>query len=471
VEGFTLPERADLERAAEIERLYRERFKDVWTPLTFRAPTSADINWRSAVASLAEAFTFWIPTAKGASALAASRGFRIPVLTTERTAAAARGVKLPRVPGDFFELHYVEPRKVGESVRGAFVGQGVGEGAAVRGGPGNWEAVFARAGQPGPGWAFEWASMTYRDVADWLKKLPSLGLRTELKPRVTRFTEVRGFAREFEPPRLEAPRLEPPTREPRGREVKIEWGGDKPPTREIPTRETLGGEVPGTRPEGGGVPETGAEGARGAPKAVESGIGLRTLEKVAQVEEELVRPVRAELPVGQPVRMAAPVEEGRGVERGVEPLRVETPVAIEVPVAERALKQLEDARVVEWPVEVPFRELGFVYLPLDVRVRDFAALLTYPFEARTFEAPVASVSELEVERAYEGPRVRELETPRYGTRTAEYGGGRADSFSTPPPPPYAVRGGYDGGSGSGYVLRRPYRLVRRGWRVYEALRL
>jgi hypothetical protein len=127
---------------------------------------------------------------------------------------------------------------------------------------------------------------------------------------------------------------------------------------------------------------------------------------------------------------------------------------------------------VTWPVEVPFRELGFVYLP-DVRIRDLETPLTYPFELRTFETPVASVSELEAERAYEGPRVRELESPRYGTRVAEYGGGREGGFPTPPPPapPQYVRGGYGGGDGSGYVLRRPYRLVRRGWRVFEALRI
>ena len=459
-----------------MQRLYAERFRDVWTPLTFRAPTSADINWRTALATGAEVFTFWIPTVKGVSALAASRGLRVPVLTTERTVTAGRGVRLPSLPGDFFEIHYVEPRRPPGSFTAAFVGQGVGEGAAVRGTPGNWQAVFARyAGQPAPGWAFEFASMTYRDVADWLKKLPSLGLRTELKPRVMRFTEVRGFAREYKPPRFEPPRVEPPTREPPGREVKIEWGGGKEtPTLEAPRSEAPGG---GTRPEGGGV-EVRTE--RGAPKG-EAGLetresgggGAHVVSKVAQVEEELVGSVRGEVPVPS-VKAAGKGEVGLEAQRIPGEAPAVVPIkAAEVPAVRGVVFMPLEGYEVTWPVEVPFREVGFVYLPLDVRVKDFATPLTYPFELRTFEAPSASVSELETAREFETPATRALETPRYGTRTAEYGGGREGGFPTPPPPapPRYVRGGYGGGGGSGYMAHRPARFLRRGWRVFEVLRI
>jgi len=468
VQGFTLPERQSLERAAELQRIYGEKFSDVWTPLTFRAPTSSDINWRTALATGAEVFTFWIPTVKGVSALAASRGLRIPVLTTERTVTAGRGVRLPSLPGDFFEIHYVEPRRPPGSFTAAFVGQGVGEGAAVRGTPGNWQAVFARsAGQPAPGWAFEFASMTYRDVADWLKRLPSLGLRTELKPRVMRFTEVRGFAREYKPPRFEPPRVEPPTREPPGREVKVEWGGGKEaPIRETPTREAPRSETPGSEVRSG----------RGAPKG-EAGLetreagggGVRTVAKVAQVEEELVGSVRGEVPVTS-VKVAGKGEVGLETHRIPGEAPVVAPIkAAEVPAVRAPVLEVYE---VTWPVEVPFREVGFVYLP-DVRIRDFATPLTYPFELRTFEAPSASVSELETEREVETPTTRVAELPRYGTRVAEYGGGREGGFPTPPPPapPRYVRGGYGGGGGSGYMAHRPARFLRRGWRVFEVLRI
>ena len=446
IEGFTLPERQALERVAEVQRLYAERFADVWTPLTLRAPTTEDVNWRTAVATATETFTFWIPVAKGAAALAAARGLRIPGLTAERTVATGYGIRSPRVPGDYFEIHYVEPRKVAETVKGALVAEGVGEGVAVRGGPGHWEFALARsAGKPEPGWAFEFATVTYRDVAEWLRRIPSIGIRTELRPRVLRFTEVRGFARDLpEPPRLEPPRFEP---KPRGREVKVEWREPpKPPARESPRAE----------------PET----PRPATKVVE-----RAVAKVAQVEEELVRPVRVELPVAQPVRTATKVAEEVGeVQRVSGETTAVAPVGLSAP-AKRPLatERLVEGRAVEWPVEVPTRELGYVYIPM--WSRDFAVPLTYPFEVRAAEMP-AVYAAYETERKTARPDVLIAETSSRSVRTA--GTQRtADAFPAPPPPapPRLVRGGYGGGVGSAYMAHRPPRVVRRGWRVYELLRI
>jgi hypothetical protein len=454
VQGFTLSERQELERVGEIQRLYGERFSDVWTPLTFRAPTERDLSWRTAVATAAEAFTFWIPVARGATALAAARGLRIPVLTAERTAASARGVRLPKVPGDYFEVHYVEPRKVSEVARGVFVGQGVGEGFAVRGGPGNWEAVFARsAGLPAPGWAFEAASITYRDVADWFKKLPSISIRTEMKPRAVRVAEVRGFARDLpEPPRFEAQPREPP----KGREVKVEWGetrgspefGDRPPTRESETK------APG----------------RGLAETEETAGGQRVVLKTAQVEEELVRPVRVELPVAQPVRTAAKAAEETEAQRVSGEAPAVAPVRLSAPAGRTlAAERLVEERVAEWPVEVPMRELGYVYIP--TWSRGFAVSLTYPFEVRAVETPVASTA-YEAEQEAARYDVWTAETPSRSVRTAETQR-TADAFPTPPPPapPRFVVGGYGGGGGSAYMAHRPSRGARRGWRVYELLRI
>jgi hypothetical protein len=460
VQGFTFPERQELERVGETQRLYGEKFRDVWTPLTFRAPTERDLSWRTAVATGAEALTFWIPVAKGATALAAARGFKVPVLTVERTATSARGIRLPRVSGDYFEIHYVEPGKVGGGVKTAFVGQGVGEGFAVRSGPGNWEAVLARsAGPPAPGWAFEGVALTYRDVADWFKRLPSIGIRTEVKPKTVRFTEVRGFARDLlEPPRFETPPREPP----KGREVKIEWAetrgtpevGDKSPTRERPKHSE---------------PPSGDELA----KADDVGGGQRAVLKVAQVEEELVRPVRVELPVASPVQTAAKVAEEVGEVRRVSgEAPAVAPVKLSAP-AERpqVAERLVEERVVEWPVETPLRGFDLVYIPATWS-RDFATPLTYPFEVRAVETPI-SATELERERELETARsdVWTAETPSRSVRTAETQR-TADTFPTPPPPapPRYVRGGYGGGGGSAYMAYRPPR-GRRGWRVYELLRI
>jgi hypothetical protein len=452
VQGFTLSERQELERVGEIQRLYGERFRDVWTPLTFRAPTERDLSWRTAVATGAEAFTFWIPAAKGAAAFAAARGLRIPILTAERTAASARGVKLPKVSGDYFEIHYVEPGKAGGGVKTAFVGQGVGEGFAVRGGPGNWEAVLARsAGPPAPGWAFEAASITYRDVADWFKRLPSIGIRTEIKPKTIRVTEVRGFARDLpEPPRFE------PGEPPKGREVKIEWGGspefgDRPPTRESETK------APG----------------RGLAETEETAGGQRVVLKTAQVGEELVRPVRVELPVAQPVRTVAKVAEEVGeVQRVSGETPAVAPVKLSAP-AERPLatERFVEEHTAEWPATVPMRELGYVYIPM--WSRDFATPLTYPFEVRNIEMPI-STTELERERELETARsdVWTAETPSSSTQVVETQR-TADVFPTPPPPvpPRFVGGGYGDGSGSAYMAHRSPRGARRGWRVYERLRI
>jgi hypothetical protein len=458
IQGFTLPEWQALERAAETQRLYAERFVDVWTPLTFRAPKAEDYNWRTAVATAAEAFTFWIPVAKGAAALAAARGVKVPGLTVEKTAAAGRAVKLSKVPGDYFEIHYVEPRKLDKTVRGVFVGQGVGEGVAIRGAPGHWEAVVARsAGKPAPGWAFEFATVAYRDVAEWLKRIPSIGIKTEVKPKALRFTEVRGFARDLEPSKFETPRFE--HKPPRGREVKVEWAETREPSQ------------PRAAPERSPAHET----PRASVRAEEV---QRTVAKVARVEEELVRPVRAELPVAQPVKTHATgvatlrMEEGPRAElqrvSGESPFA--TPVKASAP-AVRALERMLEERELMWPAAVPFRELGFVYTPATWS-REFATPLTYPFDMRTFETPAVS--------AYEASR--ETETSRYGAWTAEVPGRRlravetagrqaTGGFASPPPPRPYVRGGWYGGRESAHASHRPPRLFRRGWRVYEVLRI
>ncbi len=468
IQGFTLPERWQLERAAETQRLYAERFEDVWTPLSFRAPTERDVSWRTAVATAAEAFTFWIPVAKGATALAAARGLNVPLLTAEKTVTTGRGVRLPRVPGDYFEVHYVEPRKVAETVRSAFVAEGVGEGVAIRGKPGHWELVFARsAKQPKPGWVFEFATVTYRDVAEWLRKIPSIGIPAELRPRVVRFAEVRGFARDlpgFESPRFEPPKFEPP----RGREVKVEWA--EPPKERPPVREPPPKAEPPAR-----EPKSVAELSRREPKTVAEGV-QRAVAKVTQAEEELVRPIRAELPMAQTVKTrlaTAPKAEEEPQRAARSETRVET-APVEIPVKTRAVDvpRLEE-RVVTWPVETPARELGPVYIP--TWTYEFTTPAIYPFEIRNFETPVrelevAGERELETARydvwAAETPErgVRTAETPRYGWRTAE-------GFAAPPPPPAYVRGGYGWGRESAHALHRPPRLMRRGWRVYEVLRI
>ncbi len=198
--------------------------------------------------------------------------------------------------------------------------------------------------------------------------------------------------------------------------------------------------------------------------------------KVAQVEEELVRPIRAEVPVAQPVKTrlaAAPKAEeelARRAERA-EAAPVEMPVkapagrvaAVEAP-------RLEE-RVVTWPVETPARELGPVYIP--AWRYEFTAPAIYPFELRTFETPVR-IFETSAERGLEVARYDAwtAEVPGRGVRTVETGRWRtAEGFATPPPPPAYVRGGYGWGRGSAHVLHRPPRLVRRGWRVYELLRI
>ena len=468
VQGFTLPEWQQLERAAEIQRLYAERFADVWTPLTFRAPTERDVNWRTAVATAAEAFTFWIPTVKGAAALAASRGLKIPVLTAERTATSARGVRLPRVPGDYFEIHYVEPGKVGRDVKAAFVGYGIGEGAAIRGAPGNWEAVFTRsAGSPAPGWAFEGISADYRDVADWLKKLPSIGIRAETKPKVLRFTEVRGFARDLpEPPRFESPPRAPPREPPRGREARVEWREElptrehEPPPRETPKAPALDDVKPPAREQ----PAPRLE-PQSVAKVEEVGLA-----KVAQVEEELVRPIRAELPVAQPVRaQAAAVLKAEEEELERRRVSGEAPAVAKAPVA-KALERLVEEHEVTWPASAPLRELGYVYVPATWS-RDFTAPLTYPFETR--ETPTAYESERVAETARYDAWTAEVSGRTAQTADATVAGMRAEGGFTPPPPPtpYAVRGWGGGGRDSAHVLQRPARLTRRGWRLYEVLRI
>ena len=456
VQGFTLPERQALERAAEVQRLYAERFADVWTPLTFRAPTERDINWRTAVATATETLTFWVPIVKGAAALAAARGVKVPGLTAERTVAAGYGVRLPRVPGDYFEVHFVEPRRVVDRVRGALVAEGVGKGAAIRGAPGHWELVFARTGKPEPGWAFELAVATYRDVAEWLKRLPSIGIRTELRPRVLRFTEVRGFARDLpEPPRLETPQFEP---QPRGREVRVEWRETpkapddvKPPVREPPR-------APEPEPPRRGL----------VAKAEET--KPRAVAKAAQVEEELARPVRAELPVAKTWPKA---EEGlqRAEGRRIETALVEAEAPLRTPAA-RAPERVAEERVVAWPAETPIRGLGPAYI-LAWR-HEFVAPAIQPFEVRVFETPAISAYETSRETETARYDVWTAEVPGRGTRAADaaVSSGRPEGgFPTPPPPPTYVRGGWYGGRESAHVLSRPPRLARRGWRVYEVLRI
>jgi hypothetical protein len=463
VGGFTLPERQELERVAETQRQYAERFSDVWTPLTFRLPTQNDLSWRTAVATGAEALTFWIPTVKSVATLAAARGLRIPVLTTERTATSARGIRFPEVPGDFFEVHYVEPRRVPSPFRGAFVGYGVGEGAAVRGMPGNWGAVFARAGQPAPGWVFDWTTVTYRDVADWLNKLPSVGLPVETRPRVLRINEVRGFARDM-PPRFEPPKVEPPS-ETRGVEVKLT---DAAEPRETPRVETPTQEQP-TEAKTAETTRVSTRESPGSAELVEEG-GSKQLQRVAQAEEDLVRPIETQLPMAPPVRSQVAVdtlkEEGQGVES--QHATGQAPVVFEVPVAGRQVD--EYVRETELPV-APLRELELVPV---IWNRGFAAPLLYPIETRESESPSVATATYENGRVTETPEYSTwtAETPTYGVQTAETQTTTADTFPTPPPPPYPyVRGGYIGSGESTYVLRRPARLTRRGWRVYELLRI
>jgi hypothetical protein len=465
VQGFTLPERQAFERVAEMQRLYAEKFSDVWMPLAFRAPRPEDINWRTAAATAAETFTFWIPVAKGAATLAAARGVKVPGLTVEKTAVAGRAVKLSNVPGDYFEIHYVEPRKLDETVRGVFVGQGVGEGAAIRGAPGHWEAVVARsAGKPAPGWAFEFATVAYRDVAEWLKRIPSIGIKTEVKPKALRFTEVRGFARDLEPSKFETLRFEGP--KPKGREVKVEWAE----TRELSQPRAAPERPPAREPPKSPEPEP----PRASVRAEEV---QRTVAKVAQVEE-LVRPVRAELPVAQPVRSqlaTAPNVEKEVGRAETQRVSGETPFVAPVKApapAWRALERALEERELTWPATVPLRKLGFVYTPATWS-REFATPLTYQFEIRTIETPV--VPELERERELETRYdVWTAETPGRATRTADAvaSGRRAGGgFAPSPPPPYVVRGWGGGGRETAHALQRPARLYRRGWRVYELLRI
>jgi hypothetical protein len=417
VQGLTLPERQQHERVAETQRIYAERFEDVWTPLSFCAPKAEDVNWRTAVATAAEVFTFWVPAVKSAAAFAAARGLKVPGLTAERTVAAGRALRLPRVPGDYFEIHYVEPRALDNTVRGAFVGYGVGEGAAVRGSPGNWEVVFARsAGQPAPGWAFEFATATYRDVAEWLKKLPSIGVRTEVRPRTLRFSEVRGFARDT------PTRLETPGETPRSAEIKVADAAE-PPARETPRVETPTQEQT-SRVEVKTVEER-VESARvstgESPRSELAEMGgskqVALQQRVAKAEEELVRPIKTQLPLGQPARaqmaVLKVVEEGQGAE----PQRAsgQAPPAFEVPVAGRQVD--EYVREAELPV-ASLRELRLVP---ETWSRGFTAPLIYPFEIRTFETPTVSTATYEAERTAEtaGYTTWTAETPSSSVRTAE----------------------------------------------------
>jgi len=187
-----------------------------------------------------------------------------------------------------------------------------------------------------------------------------------------------------------------------------------------------------------------------------------------------VKPIRAELPVAQPVRMqatAATPKAGEELTERTEGRRVKVEVPARAPVV-RALERPTEERVTTWPVEAPTRELGYVYIP--AWRHEFTAPVIYPFVVRTFETPV---------RVFETTKVHELEVGRYdtwtaevperGVRVAEVPARRAEEgFSTPPPPPAAyVRGGYGWGRDSAHMLRHPPRFVRRGWRVYELLRI
>jgi hypothetical protein len=446
VEGFTLPERQALERAAEIHRQYAEKFSGVWTPLTLRAPKAEDLSWRTAVATAAEAFTFWIPVTKGAVALAAARGLKVPALTVEKTATAGYGARLPGVPGDYFEIHFVEPRRFDKTVRGAFVGQGVGEGAAVRGEPGHLEFVFARsAGQPAPGWAFELAAVSYRDVAEWLKRLPSLAVRTEVRPRIIRFTEVRGFARDLpESPKVELPRVE---LQPRGREVRVEWRVEE-------TAPKVARETPRAEPESPRRVET----PRREPVTKAEEVS-RVAVKAAQVGEDLVRPIHAELPVAAPIKLA----------RAIEPhhTSAETSVAsVETSKQETlAFGRALEGRAAERLVDAQPRGLWRVYVP-EIRRYEFATPALYPAELRIFEP--AELERLETRYGMTA------ETPMHATQTVgrETASRRAaDGFAAPPPPRPYVRGGGYGWRETAHVLQRPPKLARRGWRIYELLRI
>jgi len=436
VEGLTWPERRAAERfnftwneeLGEIQRLYAEKFRDVWTPLTLRAPTAADVNWRTAVATAAETLTFWIPVTKGAAALAAARGLRIPALTAEKTVAAGRVVRLPRVSGDYFEVHYVEPRALDEAVRVAFVGYGVGKGVAVRGRPGNLQFAFARFGQPAPGWAFEWTAVTYRDVADWLKKIPSVGIDIELRPKTLRFTEVWGFARDVEPPKFEPPRIEPPHFEtPRGRPVEVKWAEPrevpKPPEAQPPRR---------------------AETPRGR-EAPQRGPGQVAVQQLAgKAVEELAPPVRVQVPVAVPVKTQAPVAVAAKAE--------ERTAAEEPP---RAVRQ--QAAELELPLAVKSYETAvrgpdraYAELPLYVPTWHFAAPLTYQQVAQLLERP-ASVTTYEagfeaLEREIEATlrTAWTADEAVYRTRTATTATRASDSFYVPPPPPVPYTSGAAG---------------------------
>jgi hypothetical protein len=467
IHGFTLPERHTLERAAEIQRQYAERFADVWTPLTLRAPTERDIGWRTAVAATAEAFTFWVPAVKGAAALAAARGIKIPGLTAEKTAVTGHGVRLPKVLGDYFEIHYVEPRRLDETVRGAFIGQGVGEGAAIRGAPGHWEAVFARSvGKPEPGWAFEFATVTYRDVADWLKRIPSLGVKTELRPKILRFTEVRGFARDLEPPKVELPKVEMPRA--KGKEVKVEWR-EETPRAEQPAPKAPDEAKPPIRepPRAEPEPPRRVETPRRETVAKAEEVP-RVAAKVARAEEDLVRPIRAELPVAVPVKARAGEGAWRVEPRGVSaetpavaPAEVSVPARQETSAFGRALV----GRAAERLVDTQLRELGY----MSTRYAGFVAPSIRPFDVRAFETPVELFERL---RALE-TSVWAAEVPGVRTVGRETAGRRvADGFAAPsPPPPYVRGGGYGGWRETVRALPRPPRLDRRGWRIYELLRI
>jgi len=300
--------------------------------------------------------------------------------------------------------------------------------------------------------------VTYRDVAEWLKRLPSVSLRADVKPKVLRFTEVRGFARDLAVPRFEPPRF---VRARRDREVRVEWAEpsapERPPTREPP------------KPKDASEPP-----ARGAKAVVEEVAGGQRATQLAKRAEELARPIRAELPVAQLVKMrtaaAAPKAEelvGRAEERRVEAAPVEVPVKTSAGRAAAVETPRLEERVVARPVEAPTRELGPIYVP--AWRREFVAPAIYPLEVRIFETP--TLRELETATPKYG--VWALETPAYGARTAEtatYRQRTSDAFYVPPPAPFVRGGGYSWREPA-RPLYRSVRPMRRGWRVYELLRI
>ena len=470
IQGFTVPEWQTLSRVAEIQRLFADRFKEVWTPLSLRLPTEEEINWRTALASLAEAFTFWIPVVRGAAALAAARGVKLPVLTTERTAVSGRGVKVPSLPGDYFEIHYVEPGAAGGDVRGVFVGQAVGEGVAVRGTPGNWEAVFVSTrGEPGPGWAFEQTYLTYRDVSDILRRIPSLGLGVEVKPRIVKYTEVRGFARDVpEPPK--PPRYSTPMPDEVGatRLGETPRGGERPPAGDVKP------------PEGGGRPPEGGAGTGGGgePGPVKTGLVLET--RVAELPRGQVASVNVELPV-LPLRMPAGAQHV-DVRSDTRTVSGEVPIAVEVPTTEGTVQTtfdvstVPDLRITDTtiPIATPLN----IPLPQPLETpreqptetpREQPTEIPMEQPSGPGQTPIDVPVETPVETPSETPGSQQV--PRYVPSVFEVpvAGGRF----RPPAPPVYVRGGagYRGDGGSVYLLSRMQRPARRGWRVYEALRI